>query len=79
MTIIGSERFRYTNLSNKHLLESLNNIKDIKLLNKENYFINNFYNNFGLATKFKIFYEFLSTVPRTIYELIMVIAFFNSK
>ena len=75
MTIIGSERFRYTNLSNKHLLESLNNIKDIKLLNKENYFINNFYNNFGLATKFKIFYEFLSTVPRTIYELIMVIAF----
>ena len=75
MTIIGSERFRYTNLSNKHLLESLNNIKDIKLLNKENYFINNFSNNFGLATKFKIFYEFLSTVPRTIYELIMVIAF----
>ena len=75
MSQIGSDRFRYTNLSNKHLLESLNNIKDIKLLNKENYFINNFFYNFGLATKFKIFYEFLSTVPRTIYELIMVVAF----
>ncbi len=75
MAHFGSERYRYSGQSNKHLLEGLSNIKDIKLLNKENFFINSYFKNFKNATKFKILYEFFSQIPRTVYELVMVMSF----
>ena len=36
MVLFGSESYRYTGQSNKHLLEGLSNIKDIKILRKLN-------------------------------------------
>ena len=75
MVLFGSESYRYTGQSNKHLLEGLSNIKDIKILGKEKFFINNYFKNFKNAIKFRSLYQFFGQIPRPTYELIMVLSF----
>ena len=76
ITNLGTQMFRYNGQSNKSLLEGLNNIKDIKLLNRENFFINNYYNNFKKAIRFKVLFGFFGQMPRSVFELVMVLSFF---
>lgn len=75
MSNFGHQRYLYMGNSNKHLLQGLQNIKDIKLLNKEKYFLKNYFNNFKSATKYKVLYDSLSVTPRPISEIILVSAF----
>ena len=76
ITNLGTQMFRYNGQSNKSLLEGLNNIKDIKLLNRENFFINNYYNNFKKAIRFKVLFGFFGQMPRSVFELVLVFSFF---
>ena len=75
MSNFGKQRYMYMGSSNKHLLQGLQNIKDIKLLNKEQYFLDNYFINFKFATKYKILYDSLSVTPRPISEIILVSSF----
>ena len=52
-------------IANKHLVQGLNNVKDIKLLGKENFFLNKYFDNFSKSIKYRVFYEVLSTIPKT--------------
>ena len=75
MIKFGHQRYLFMGSSNKHLLQGLQSIKDIKLLNKERYFIENYKYNFKQAIKYKVYYDTLSNFPRPISELILVGAF----
>lgn len=77
MTYFGTKRYLYTGKSNTTLIQSLQNIKDIKLLGRENFFINYFNKNFKEKVNFQVYYDSLSVVPRPISEIILVIAFFG--
>lgn len=64
----NSEGYRIKNIN-----EGLGSIKDIKILKKENFFINQFnYNNNNVA-KFGILSDTTAQLPRPIFELIAII------
>ena len=75
MIRFGENRYIYHGNSNKHLVQGLNNVKDIKLLGKENFFLNKYFDNFSQSIKYRVFYEALSTIPKPISEIILAIAF----
>ena len=75
MIKFGENRYIYHGNSNKHLVQGLNNVKDIKLLGKENFFLNKYFDNFSKSIKYRVFYEVLSTIPKPISEIILAIAF----
>ena len=75
MIKFGENRYIYHGNSNKHLVQGLNNVKDIKLLGKEEYFLNKYFDNFSNSIKNRVFYEALSTIPKPISEIILAIAF----
>ena len=75
MSYFGHQRYLFSGESNKNLIQGLQNIKDIKLLNKEEHFINQYYKNFNPAIKFKVYYDSLSATPRPISEIILIVSF----
>ena len=64
-----------TEIVTKHLVQGLNNVKDIKLLGKKISFLNKYFDNFSQSIKYRVFYEALSTIPKPISEIILAIAF----
>ena len=75
MSYFGQQRYLFSGESNKNLIQGLQNIKDIKLINKEEHFINQYYKNFNPAIKFKVYYDSLSATPRPISEIILIVSF----
>ena len=73
--LFGYQRHVFLSLSNKNIFQAINNIKDIKILNREKNFIEKFSKNFNLATKFRVYYDTLSSFPRSISELILILSF----
>ena len=55
MIKFGENRYIYHGNSNKHLVQGLNNVKDIKLLGKEEYFLNKYFDNFSNSIKNRVF------------------------
>jgi ABC-type multidrug transport system fused ATPase/permease subunit len=73
--LFGYERHFFLSLSNKNIFQAINNIKDIKILNREKNFIEKFSKNFSLATKFRVHLDTLASFPRSISELILILSF----
>jgi ABC-type bacteriocin/lantibiotic exporter with double-glycine peptidase domain len=73
--LFGYQRHIFLSLSNKNIFQAINNIKDIKILNREKNFIEKFSKNFNLATKFRVYYDTLASFPRSISELILILSF----
>ncbi len=57
-----------------HMTQSLNGIKDIKILNKENFFVNNFSFHDSLSSRAEFLHNFLLSLPKLILELILISA-----
>ena len=75
MSNFGYKRYLSMGESNKNLIQGLQNIKDIKLLGREEYFVKSYSESFINATKYKIYYDTLSSTPRPISEVILVTCF----
>lgn len=69
----GKERQECEKNINKNILQSLHGIKDVKILNKENYFIKIFQNFNNRKTNITTKYTALQQFPRVFLELIAVI------
>lgn len=74
LLIWGESRQKYAAIANKHLLQGLGGIKDVKLLGKENYFLQQFHNSNKIINNNNIKVNTLSLVPRSYLELLAVIS-----
>ena len=73
--MFGYKKYLNMGESSNIVIQSLQGIKDIKLLGREKNFIKNFYNSFKNVVKYKVYYDTLSEVPKPISELILVSSF----
>ena len=71
----GNQRFIYSGLSNKELVQSFEGIKEIKLMGLENKITSNFFYNVSRAILWRTKWEVISGFPRIVFELIAVISF----
>ena len=71
----GNQRFIYSGLSNKELVQSFEGIKEIKLMGLENKITSNFFYNVSRAIFWRTKWEVISGFPRIVFELIAVISF----
>ena len=58
----------------KHMLQGFGGIKDIKILNKENYFIDKFSFHDSLSAKATFIHNFLATLPKLIIEWLLILS-----
>ena len=70
----GEQRTYHSALKYKSLIQSLNNIKDIILTKKQFYFTNLFTNENTIVAKANRNHKLLSTVPKIILELFLLIS-----
>jgi len=73
--MFGYKKYLNMGESSNIVIQSLQGIKDIKLLGREKNFIKNFYNSFKNVIKYKVYYDTLSEVPKPMSELILVSSF----
>ena len=70
---LGIERLNNQQLVQQNLIQGFHGIKDIKLLNKENFFIRKFSEKIEKIGKLTMLYNFFSEIPRYLIELFVVI------
>jgi len=70
---LGTERLNNQQLVQQNLIQGFHGIKDIKLLNKENFFITKFSEKIEKIGKLTMLYNFFSEIPRYLIELFVVI------
>ena len=73
--IWGIDRQKNENLRLEHLQNSFRFIKDIKILNKEDYFINNFSKKNTTTNLAQLKQDFTLSLPRLWFELITIFGF----
>ena len=71
----GNQRFIYSGLSNKELVQSFEGIKEIKLMGLENKITSNFFYNVSRAILWRTKWEVITGFPKIVFELIAVISF----
>ena len=69
----GELRQKHTGLANQHLLQGLGGVKDVKLLGREDYFLNEFSVQNNSNAKIQTRVSTLGLVPRLYLELLAVI------
>lgn len=70
---LGIERLNNQQLVQQNLIQGFHGIKDIKLLNKEDFFIRKFSEKIEKIGKLTMLYNFFSEIPRYLIELFVVI------
>lgn len=73
--IWGADRQKNENLRLEHLQNSFRFIKDIKILNKEDYFINKFSKKNTITNLAQLKQDFTLSLPRLWFELITIFGF----
>lgn len=74
-TIEISQKFLRSSIkNNEKTMENINNIKEIKILSAENYFLNDYLNSKKEFNKVDFSYKFLYSIPQYIIEMLIVIA-----
>ncbi len=68
----GKKRLSYDGLRQKNLFEGLGGIKDVKIYNIENYFLNDFNTHNEASYKIGASIQFVNNLPRYFFELIAV-------
>ena len=71
----GKNRFIHLGLANRDLIQSLEGIKEIKVMGLEQNVILNFFKNISTAIKWRTKWEVVSNVPRVVFEVIAVVSF----
>jgi len=71
----GANRFYYYGLSNRELIQSLEGIKEIKVMGLERKIISYFFENISKAIYWRTKWEITAGIPRIIFELIAVLSF----
>lgn len=71
----GKNRFTHLGLANRDLIQSLEGIKEIKVMGLEQNVILNFFKNISTAIKWRTKWEVISNVPRIVFEMIAVLSF----
>ena len=69
---LGKERVQLDGLLNKSIIQGIKSIKEIKLTNKENIFLNDFKKNIYKIKINNLIINFIGSVPRAILEVIIV-------
>ena len=69
----GSQRNFHAAQSSQHLLQGLGGVKDIKLLGRENHFLNAYNKHITANARIQIKYTTLSLVPRLYFEFLAVV------
>ena len=72
MKIYASLRLDSFNILQKDIMEGLNGFRDIKINNKENFFLNNFRTNVGVVSKSLYKISNLMQTPRYIVEIMSI-------
>lgn len=74
-TIEISQKFLRSSIkNNEKTMENINNIKEIKILSAENYFLNDYLKSKKEFNKVDFSYKFLYSIPQYIIEMLIVIA-----
>lgn len=71
----GTDRQKNENLRLEHLQNSFRSVRDIKILDKEDYFINNFSKKNIIANLAQLKQDFTLSLPRLWFELITIFGF----
>ena len=71
---IGNENRRYAALVTKWMQQSFGGIKETKILERENYFLEEFDNSYKKSASYDRKYRFLQVAPRPIMEMVCVCA-----
>ena len=71
----GKNRFIHLGFANRDLIQSLEGIKEIKVMGLEQNVILNFFKNISTAIKWRTKWEVVSNVPRVVFEVIAVVSF----
>jgi ABC-type multidrug transport system fused ATPase/permease subunit len=69
----GDERQYFDQQLNKNLLQSLHGIKDVKIYNRQNYFVDIFNDYLNKRTKVNTYYNTLQQFPRPYLELLSIL------
>ena len=73
--IYGQERITVDTQLNKHLLQGIASAKDIKILDREEDLIHQFYKNLLKSSKVNLFIKFINGLPKFLFEILIVCAF----
>jgi ATP-binding cassette, subfamily B, bacterial PglK len=71
----GAIRMKHNVQSLKNLQQGLGGVKDIKLLGREELFINQYEYNMSQRARIGVFYGIVQAIPRSMLELLMVLGF----
>ncbi|MDA9794622.1 ABC transporter ATP-binding protein/permease [Candidatus Pelagibacter sp.] len=71
----GKESFIFRGKSTNVLIQTLRNIKDIKLFDKQNYFLEIFKKNFNITLTNRVKFDSLSETPKQLFELVLILSF----
>jgi ABC-type multidrug transport system fused ATPase/permease subunit len=71
----GEKRFIHQGLANRDLIQSLEGIKEIKVMGLEHKVITNFFRNISTSILWRTKWEVVSNFPRIIFEIIAVVSF----
>ena len=75
-TLLGKEKLYYLKYVFKFIREGYDNIREIKVFNLKNYFINNFSENLKKVNDSTVTANFLSDIPKNSIELFIIIILF---
>ena len=75
ISILGEERITIKGELSKHLIQGMTAAKDIKILGREDNLIYQFYKNLFKSGKIRLFIKFTNSVPRFLFEILIVFAF----
>jgi|TARA_B100000315_G_scaffold257260_1_gene305536 ABC-type bacteriocin/lantibiotic exporter with double-glycine peptidase domain len=73
--IYGKERITVDAQLNKHLMQGIASAKDIKILDREEDLIHQFYRNLLKLSKISLFIKFINGLPKFLFEILVVCAF----
>jgi len=73
LLIWGKQRQLHAGLLNKHLMQGLGGVKDVKLLGRENHFLKEFSEHNDARAKIQVKVTTLGLIPRVYLELLAVI------
>jgi len=71
----AKKRLDYLEKSNKHLIQGISGIKDLKILGRYNDFINQFKLNIRNVTQINASFGFLTALPKYFFEILIIFSF----
>ena len=73
--VLGKQRILIESELNKHVIQGIAAAKDVKILDREEDLIHQYYKNLVQNRKIKTYINFINSLPRLLFEMLIVCAF----